>query len=284
MESPNTIPPINTNKNKRHLFKCFKPDDVVESPRRKARTNSDPLLSYLVVAEKQGMVLPTMLSSTMTGSKGGAPDGSASRRRKFGKEKSHRLRQAIIRALNHTSLGKKFINRTKINNNENTWSKSSRFNKLEGEGDKISNTNHKEEPQRINSFNDSSSHHSPTFTPSTLSSSTCSSRSQGSHIWGFSSELYPTTMNGIEVKQEVVECRKYFGLNMGLCLLFLTSLLVLTLLGKFCAILCTSIGFFVVHYWQKKWCNEEDMCEESIEFDSARCKRLIMEDLSKKEL
>ncbi|GAU28742.1 hypothetical protein TSUD_372500 [Trifolium subterraneum] len=104
MESPNTIPPINTNKNKRHFLKCFKPDDVVESPRQKARTNSDPLLSYLVVAEKQGMVLPTMLSSTMTASKSGAANGSASRRRKFGKERSHRLRDALIRALNHTSL------------------------------------------------------------------------------------------------------------------------------------------------------------------------------------
>jgi hypothetical protein len=104
MESSKTIPPINTNKNKRHLFKCFKPDYVVESPRRKARTSSDPLLSYLSVAEKQGMVLPTMLSSTMTTSKGGAADGSASHRRKFGKERSHRLRQALLKALNHTAL------------------------------------------------------------------------------------------------------------------------------------------------------------------------------------
>ena len=179
--------------------------------------------------------------------------------------------------------GRRIINRTKTN--KNTRGKS-RVNMLGREGGKISNTSAKEVPQGTNSYTNSSYNFSPAFIPSTLSSSTCLSILQGTHVWGSSSDLYRNPpMNGIGVKQEVGESRKkHVGPNMSVCLIFLISLSGLVLLGKFCAILCTSVGFFVVPCCRRKWCNEGYICEESNEFDSAQYKKkLIMEGLSKKE-
>lgn len=93
----------NKNRRKRYLFRCFKPDDVVDPPRRKAKT-TDPLLTYITLVEKEGIVLPTIFSSTLTAAKGGGREGSASRRRKIGKDRSLRICQVLIAALNHTSL------------------------------------------------------------------------------------------------------------------------------------------------------------------------------------
>ncbi|CAK8561451.1 unnamed protein product [Lathyrus sativus] len=229
--------PIHKNKSKRNLFKCFKSDNVVDqSPRRKEKT-SDPLLSYIALAEKQGMVLPTILSSALTAAKCGSSDGTPTRRRKMCKQRSLRIRQALIAALNHTSLGKKIINRTKANNNKNNWGKS-KLNKL-GEGNNnISNTNPKQVHEGANAYTNPSSSSSydssPAFTSSTLSSSTNSTNSQASHFSSSSSDLNPNlSMNGIVVKQEVEESRKKsFGLNKSLCWHFFTSLLFFLLLGK----------------------------------------------------
>ncbi|XP_058772139.1 uncharacterized protein LOC131645971 [Vicia villosa] len=231
MESTETQP-IHKNKSKRHLFKCFKSDNVVDqSPRRKEKT-SDPLLSYIALAEKQGRVLPTILSSILTAAKCGSGDGSPSRRRKMGKQKSLRIRQALIAALNHSSLGKKIINRTKANKNKNNWGKS-RLTKI-GEGDKITNTNHKQVQEGTNSCTNPSSDSLPAITSSTLSSSTNSTSSQGSHVSGSSSDLNRNpSMNGIVVRQEDGESReRSFGLNISLCWHFIISLLFFILLGK----------------------------------------------------
>ncbi|XP_004509977.1 uncharacterized protein [Cicer arietinum] len=228
MESTKIKPNNNKSRSKRHhLFQCFKPDDVVDPPPRRKAKNSDPLLSYIALAEKHGIVLPTVLSSALMAAKGGG-DGSASRRRKIGKERSLRIRQVLISALNHTSLGKKIINRSKTK--KNTWSRS-RMSKLGGEADhNTSNTNPKvpygtysSNPSKKygNNSYTSSSHCSPPFTPSTLSSSTFSSNSQGTQVLGSSFVLYPNPMNGIGVKQDVKESRKgCFGSNIGLYLLF----------------------------------------------------------------
>lgn len=140
---------------------------------------------------------------------------------------------------------------------------------LGGEVGKISNTSDKEVPKGTNSYTNSSYNFSPAFIPSTLSY-----------------DLHPNPpMNGIGVKQEVGESRKkHVGPNMSVCLIFLISLSSLVLLDKFCAILCTSVGFFVVPCCQRKWCNEGNICRESNEFDSAQYKKkLIMEGPSKKE-
>ena len=81
-----------------------------------------------------------------------------------------------------------------------------------------------------------------------------------------------------KLKEEVGDTRKgcytYGSNNMIVCL-FLTSLLVLVLYGKFCAILCTSIGFFVVSP-RRRWArNEGCVCEET-EFDSVQYKKKII--------
>ncbi|CAI8584860.1 unnamed protein product [Vicia faba] len=234
MESTETKP-IRKNKSKHHLFKCFKPDNVVDQPPRRKEKTSDPLLSYIALAEKQGRVLPTILSSFLTAAKCGSGDGTPSQRRKMGKQKSLRIRQTLIAALNHSSLGKKIINRTKTNKNKNSWGKS-RLSNIEGEGDNnITNTNDKQVQERSNSCTKLPSSHSlPAITSSTLSFSTTSTSSQGSHVSGSFSELNPNlSMNGIEVRQEVGESRKKsFGLNMSLCWHFITSLVFFILLGK----------------------------------------------------
>ncbi|CAL5196866.1 unnamed protein product [Lathyrus oleraceus] len=237
MESTKTRP-IHKNKSKPNLFKCFKSDNAADQPPRRKEKTSDPLLSYIALAEKQGMVLPTVLSSALTAAKCGSGDGTPTRRRKMCKQRSCRIRQALIAALNHTSLGKKIINRTKANKNKNKNNGGkSKLNKL-GEGDNnISNTNPKQVHEVTNSYTNppqSSSDFSSAFTSSTLSSSTDSTSSQGSHVWSSSSDLNPSpSMNGIVVKQEVGESRKRnFGLNMSLCCHFITSLLFFLLLGK----------------------------------------------------
>lgn len=161
--------------------------------------------------------------------------------------------------------GKKIINRRKTNND--TWSRS-RIIELEGEGDNTSNTEHKI-AHETNSYTSSFSHCSPAFTPSSLSSSTCSSSSRGTQTSGSSYELYlyqsrSLPMNGVGVtkqKQDVGNDRKgCFVSNRVVCLLFLTSLLVLILWGKFYAILYTSIGFFMVPPCRGRHCNEGDIC------------------------
>lgn len=67
-------------------------------PRRKPKT-VDPLFSYIAVAEKQGSLLQTILSSACTAAKGEGKE-SACRRRKIGRS----CRRALMAALNHTSL------------------------------------------------------------------------------------------------------------------------------------------------------------------------------------
>lgn len=103
MESTKTRP-IHKNKSKPNLFKCFKSDNAADQPPRRKEKTSDPLLSYIALAEKQGMVLPTVLSSALTAAKCGSGDGTPTRRRKMCKQRSCRIRQALIAALNHTSL------------------------------------------------------------------------------------------------------------------------------------------------------------------------------------
>lgn len=149
--------------------------------------------------------------------------------------------------------------------------KSSKSN-LEGESDKIPNTECKI-THRTNS--------NTSITSSSSSSPETQARSS-------SSELYPQprsllTNDGIGVtkqKQDVGDSRKgYYGSNMVVCLPLITSLVVLILWGKFCAILCTSIGFFVVPPRRGKPCHEGTHFGEN-EFDSVQYKKkIIMEGL-----
>ncbi|KAF1899768.1 hypothetical protein Lal_00019899 [Lupinus albus] len=149
--------------------------------------------------------------------------------------------------------------------------RSSRSN-LEGEEcDKISNTTHKTTHQT--NSNTSSSHCSLAFTPS---STTTVSSSQGTQACTSSSELYqprPVLINKQKHKEKQDEgC---YSSKMVVCLP-LISLVALILWGKFCAILCTLIGFFLVHPQRKR----NRALSVDTKFDSVQYKKkIIMEGL-----
>ena len=73
--------------------------ETASSPRAKT---ADPLLTYIAVAEKEGIVLPTILSTALTAVKGGGDRGSGCHPRKKAIDSS--LRHAFMAALNETSL------------------------------------------------------------------------------------------------------------------------------------------------------------------------------------
>lgn len=102
MESTKTKPHKNRGA-KRYLFPCFKHDDTVDPLCQKVKT-TDPLLTYVTLAEKQGTVLPAIFSSALTAAKGGPKEGSPSRQKKIGKDNSLRIRQALVAAFNRSSL------------------------------------------------------------------------------------------------------------------------------------------------------------------------------------
>ncbi|KAK7262711.1 hypothetical protein RJT34_30288 [Clitoria ternatea] len=237
------------------FFNCFKSQHDALLPRRKKKT-ADPLLTYIAVAEKQGMVLPTILSSALTAAKVADVDGRTNRRKKS--ENDNSLRQALVEAFNHSSLAKKIFYRRKKDKD-----------KLEG-GDKISKKE-REITRGTNSNTCSSSRFSPAFTPSSLSSISTSSSSTSTSTLasGSSPEPYPPKSLPINGEREMKQKQcTYFGPNMGLCLLFIISLLVLILWGKACAIVCTSLAFFVPPTRRRRPYKEGSICEEN-EFNSS---------------
>ncbi|TKY66599.1 vitellogenin-2 protein [Spatholobus suberectus] len=254
MESPKANPKT---RGKFRLFQCFKPYDVV-SPRRKAE-RADPLLAYIAVAEKQRMVLPAVLTSAFAAAKGAAGEENMSRREKTGRENNNSLRRALMAALSHAPLVKKMNRKRKTS--KDCFSRESTSN--------------------LSSNTTSSSRSSLAFTPSSLSSSTSSSTtSTGTQTSGSSSEPYLSrslAINGTGVAKEmqnIGDSRKgYFGSNMAVCLLLITSLLVLIVWGRCCAIAYTSIGFFVVPNRRRRPCNEGAVCEETDFSTSVRYKK-----------
>ncbi|KAK7312956.1 hypothetical protein VNO77_37233 [Canavalia gladiata] len=213
MESPKTRPKT---RGKFRLFRCcsISQDDVV-SPRMKMN-NSDPLLTYISVAERRPVSLPSILSSVFTVAKGGSGESSPSPRKKLGKDKS--IRQVLIAVFSHMSLAKKIGSKRKTSNGY--LSKSSSRN-LEGESEKICNTEYY--------------------------SSNASSFIQRS--------------GSLRINEDSRKLNS--GPNVALCFLFITSLMVLIMWGKLCAIVCTSTGFFVVPHRQRKPSNEVARCESS---------------------
>lgn len=138
-----------------------------------------------------------------------------------------------------------------------------------------------------NSSNTTFSLSSRPFTPSTLSS--CSTNSTNTtistHTSGSSPELYlsrsmPINETGVaKQKQNIGDSKKiYFGnSNMGMCLLLITSLMILIICGKCCAIAYTSVGFFVVaNYWRRPR-NKGIVCEETDFSASIWYKKSIIE-------
>ncbi|XP_029131008.1 uncharacterized protein LOC114917112 [Cajanus cajan] len=227
------------------LLRCFKPDDVAPSPR-----GVDPIFTYIAVPEKHHyrFHLPAAFSSVFRTTKNVAvkTDNSMSGRKKVGKENSNSIRKALVSALNHTSLAKKLNYKRKT--------------KKDGFSS--------ESASKLSSNTATSTSPSSQFTPFSLSASTKSSTtSTSTQASGSSSESYLSrSLNGSGLgkqKLNIGDSRKgYLGSNMPETLLFITSLMVLILLGKCCAIAYTTIGFFVISNRTKRPCNEGNSGEE----------------------
>ncbi|MED6186262.1 hypothetical protein PIB30_065141 [Stylosanthes scabra] len=297
-------------------FHCFRPDtflvdddafDFVTAGNGKPE-NGDPLLTYIAVAEKQGVVLPKLLSSAWNSVKGGGGSGDGSRM----KGSNGSFRHIIMAALNETTLGKR-IRRRRRRKKERLLAKSSIMRNPQHHyyGDKISEQELKMRVQTY-SCTSNSSRNSSVFTPSSISSrnsslctpSSLSSTSKNStSSWGTQASTPSLEQNCTLIrsslplnngmgeltigkqKQEEVVIIKSSSRKKGICgglnnmtmLLFMTcSLTTLIMCGKFCAILCTSVGFFVVSpRRRKRKCNGGCRCEET-DLDSAEHKKKII--------
>ncbi|MED6170295.1 hypothetical protein PIB30_029547 [Stylosanthes scabra] len=275
--------------------------------------NGDPLLTYIAVAEKQGVVLPKLLSTAWNSVKhGGGGSGSGSRM----KGSNGSLRHIIKAALNETALGKR-IRRRRRRKKERFLAKSSSMSNPQHQyyGDKISEQELKMRVQTY-SCTSNSSRNSSVFTSSSISSrnsslcipSSLSSTSKNStSSWGTQASTPSLEQNCTLIrsslplntgmgeltttnqKQEEVVIIKSSSRKKGICgglnnmtmLLFMTcSLTALIMCGKFCAILCTSIGFFVVSpRRRKRKCNGGCRCEET-DLDSTEYKKKIIIEVS----
>ncbi|OIW06130.1 hypothetical protein TanjilG_29886 [Lupinus angustifolius] len=258
------------NRSKGCFFHCFRPNDDMNydpfrtKPLEKGKT-MDPLLTYIAAREKERVALPTILSSALKSC------GERNENRFRKKANYGFLRQTLKATLNETSWGKKIINLRRKRNRVNSFK--SVTNNLEGEVDKISNTENKTTHQTNLNTSTSSMCSSPVF----IQSSTTTSTSPGTRAWKSSSELYqprPVLVNGIVVKKHKQD-EGYYSCNMSM---FLPLIILVTLIlwGRICAIVCTSIGFFLVSPRGRK---VEALCGDT-EFDSVHHKKkIIMEGL-----
>ncbi|KAL4390552.1 hypothetical protein HN51_011489 [Arachis hypogaea] len=289
------------------MFHCFRPDSFLDddvsfdyaTPSQEAE-NGDPLLGYIAVAEKQGVVLPKLLSSAWNsvkhvgsgdggGDGGGGEEVSGFRARMKGRNGS--FRHVFMAALNETALGRK-IKRRRRRKKERLLAKSSTISNPEQQyySDKISE---QERRMRVQTYSctSNSSRNSSLFTPTSISSTSKNSTSS----WGTQASTSSSEQNGTLIrsslplngtwelttakrKQEEIVVIGNSSMKKGFCggfnnmttWLFMTcSLTVLILCGKFCAILCTSIGLFVVSpHRKRRKCNGGCLCEET-DLDSA---------------
>ncbi|CAL0328902.1 unnamed protein product [Lupinus luteus] len=232
------------NRNKGCLFHCFRPHDIDYDPFENANTRDQPRVR---------------------------------KKTSYGF-----LKQALKTTLIETSWGKKIIDlRRRKRNKENLFR--SNTSNLEGEkSDKIPNTDHKTTHQT--NSNTSSSQCSLAFTPTSLTSSTTTiTSSPGTQACSSSSELYQprqVLINGTELKkQKQKQDEGCYSSKMVVCLP-LISLVALILWGKFCAIICTLIGFFLVPPHRRR---NGALCGYT-EFDSVQYKKkIIMEGLHQRK-
>ncbi|CAJ1957058.1 unnamed protein product [Sphenostylis stenocarpa] len=237
------------NKGKRSLLTRLKPTmglmDVspLSSPVSK-RNPSDPVLSYLAVADKDGAVLPAMLSSMF-----GVGDKCENRRRKW---------KAIRSALNETTLMRLVVKRRKANKNKLSLSGSSKD--MEETSPKFSN------PKTKITYRICPNVSPTSCSPSSSRASTSSLPSPG-HVSSFSThQALPSPKGVTKEKQCAVEDRKktLYDSNIALCCLLALSLLVLVVWGKFLAILFTTIWLYTVPLGGRKICNEGGLCGERV--------------------
>ncbi|KAK7405174.1 hypothetical protein VNO78_06373 [Psophocarpus tetragonolobus] len=239
-------------------FRCFRPeelhDDIVLPPCPKMKTVDDPPLTYIVVPEKQSVVLPFSAFAAAK-SLSGREDNS-SPRKKIVKENHNSFRRALVAAMNRTPLAKKMSSK-KSKKHKDPFSRESSMN-------------------LTNTTTNSSSPSSYGFTPSSsrsTTSTTLSSTSTGTNTSGCSLTEPSLPKSLATIIGSVVAKEKHIGdsekgcfgnSSMAVSFLLLTSLLVLIMWGKCCAIAFTSIGFFLVPKNRRRMiCKEGAVCEES---------------------
>ena len=236
--------------NKKSLFTCFKGFggvyDSLKSPRRRKRsTNTDPVLAYLIDADEDGAVLfPTK-------------DQCQNRPRKKAKDAWRSLRMAI----NDTSLMKKILHKRKTKKNSMSRSNSITEQEIINKHKTTRQTSSDNSSNIVGTTNSSA-----TFTPSSSLSSSTSSRTY--HVPNSSSietNNIPKAppINGTN-GNNVGKWRKR---NIALWMLWIISLLVLIVWGKFFAILCTSIWFYLVPYRQRRKAKQSALSYKENEVD-----------------
>ncbi|KAK7272489.1 hypothetical protein RJT34_29109 [Clitoria ternatea] len=242
------------NRGKKSLLMCFKPiiriNDSFSMPKQNA---SDPVLTYLTIANKDGVVLPNIATKIED------EEGCRSCRSKKGRYKRLAIKAAKA-ALKKTPLVKKIISRRKTN----SLPLSKSTGNLE-DASKISLSKR----NRTKSMASINYTYSSTFTSSPYASSS-SSIQLHDHVSSLSShELLhspPTPSIGTGVTNEKqsggVERKRCFGSTTTFCM-FSISLLILVVWGKFPAILWTSIWFYLVPPSRGTHCNAGSFSEES---------------------
>ncbi|RDX81993.1 hypothetical protein CR513_37264, partial [Mucuna pruriens] len=196
---------------------------------------SDPVLSYLAAADKDGTVLPAVFSSVFA-----AADCGCRRRKKW---------PSLRTALNENTLTRMVIRRRKANKNKISLTRTS---------SNLGETNGKITNPKCKVTARSSSFASSTFG---VSSSACLSSSisllRGDDETYSASIPLNATHAVTKQKQHGVEYRKKgdYGSNTALCMLSMT-LLIMIFWGKFVAILCTSMWLYLVPRYRRKPCNE----------------------------
>ncbi|KAL2331499.1 hypothetical protein Fmac_019080 [Flemingia macrophylla] len=211
------------NEGKLSLLMRLRPESVVHHNGKSLQPKSnaiDPVLSYMAIANKNGAVLPAILSSLI---RGGPPENRGQQCRR-----KNNTWLTLRSAFNGTTLMRKVINRSKLKKNTSRSSKIPLGSKL------LPSTS-------------TSTYLSPLTTSSSSlgSSSTCSD-----HLSTHETYSPPSISlnNGTGATKCGVQERKrvHHNSTTALYCLFSISLLVLILYGRFPAILYTTVLFYVV--------------------------------------
>ncbi|XP_075669080.1 uncharacterized protein LOC142638896 [Castanea sativa] len=275
-----------TTKKKKKFLLCFKPMTM-------DGLEDDPVFKYFTVEEKEGMLFPVISKPSMAPDKKEAQEeeekGGGRRKKGRNNVKLSKFLKAVFtgtflaKKLNERKLGESsFRSETIIAEKGVKTINSVNKDSLKQDDDNL----------RVNSNIFSSSRRSSAFTATTVcssssSSSTSNSRSMSQRRNSFESTLTGSNSqneqdnNGSKQRQDKNNNvqkheKRSSGFYIGFCLP-LICLLVMVFWGKIFAILCTSMGFFMV-CWSRRCALPED--SKSSKFDSdEHKKKVIMEGL-----
>nr|KYP58823.1 hypothetical protein KK1_014245 [Cajanus cajan] len=244
------------NESKRSLLMRLKPESVDDKALAPKSNDIDPVLSYIAIANKNGAVLPAILSSLFGG---GAPEDRG--HQCGGRRRRKATWQALGAVIKGTTWMRKVMSRRKA---KKAISKST--SNMEEASVKTRN------PGRISLPSCSTSANSSPL--AIASSSQSSSPVHSDHASSTSTHETYSTPPSIQLnngtgatkqKQCGVEERKKVHENSTTALycMFAIILFVLILWGRFPAILCTSVLLYVVRPSPRKACNEGGLCGES---------------------